>query len=184
MGWGVTLTMVEAGAAPVTPPLASTGNTVWAKKTFQAWPDWLLGSTFKFDPYQTASARPGPPALIQGNTFTREGGRLTWTGAVQCLHPPAALAALTNTCRWEGVSESTANATKRFRALSIERTLKSVSGEPARLSAMWISFEVSPLGPSRKVRSPAAFGVPMLSRRLLPLPAAWKTWPVTWSMAG
>src|SRR5438067_6926053 len=105
-------------------------------KTFQLWPDWLLGSTLLFDPYQTASARPAPPALIHGKTLTASPvpvePSLTWTGAVQLVQPVAAEAALTNTCRSDGVSEEMFQATNRFRAESIEATLKSVSGEPGR----------------------------------------------------
>src|SRR5206468_3356141 len=56
-------------------------------KTFHFWPDWLLGSTLLSDPYQTASARPGPPALIQGKTLTASpvpvDASLTCTGGVQ-----------------------------------------------------------------------------------------------------
>src|SRR5437763_14754172 len=76
-------------------------------KTFQLWPDWLLGSTFLSDPYQTASARPGPPALIQGKTLTASPvpvePSLTCTGGVQLDHPLAALAALTKTWRSAGL---------------------------------------------------------------------------------
>src|SRR5919197_1301337 len=87
MGCGVTLTSETVGAAPVTAPVESTGNTTWAMNTFQAWPDWLLGSTLLFEPYQTASARPGPPALIHGNTLTASpvpvDPSLTWVGGVR-----------------------------------------------------------------------------------------------------
>ena len=38
--------------------------------TFHAWSESLLGSALTLEPYQTASARPGPPALIHGNTLT------------------------------------------------------------------------------------------------------------------
>src|SRR5919204_1313713 len=134
MGCGVTLTRDTFGAAPVTAPVASTGNTTWAMNTFQAWPDWLLGSTLLSDPYQTASARPGPPALIHGNTFTASPvpvePSLTCTGAVQLVQPVFALAALTNTWRLVQSSLSSAHTTTRLRALSIESTEKSVSGEP------------------------------------------------------
>ena len=67
--------------------------------TFQACPFWLLGSTFLFEPYQTASARPAPPALIQGKTLTASPvpveASLTRTGFVHCRQPLAAEAALT-----------------------------------------------------------------------------------------
>src|SRR6267378_5062455 len=91
------------GAAPVTAPVVPfVGKTTWDMNTFQAWLLWLLGSTCLSDPYQTASARPGPPALIQGNTLVASPvvvePSLTCTGAVQLVHPLAALAALTNTC--------------------------------------------------------------------------------------
>src|SRR5882672_8258479 len=70
MGCGLTFTNVTLGAAPVTAPVGSVGYTAWDIKTFQACPDWLLGSALKFDPYHTASARPAPPALIHGKTLT------------------------------------------------------------------------------------------------------------------
>ena len=48
-------------------------------------------------PYHTASDRPGPPALIHGNTLTASPvaaeALLTWTGAVQLVHPLPAEAA-------------------------------------------------------------------------------------------
>ena len=70
-------------------------------KTFHDWLLWLLGSTFLSEPYQTASARPGPPALIHGNTFTASPvvveASLTCTGVLQLVQPVAALAALTKT---------------------------------------------------------------------------------------
>src|SRR5438128_7731333 len=98
-------------------------------KTFHAWPFWELGSTFLSEPYQTASARPGPPALIQGNTFTASpvvvDPSLTCTGAVHFVHPLAALAALTKTCRRLGVLLLMHQTRTRLRALSIERTEKS-----------------------------------------------------------
>src|SRR5438874_5421711 len=139
MGCGETLTSVAAGAWPVIAPLLSTGKASWFRNTFQAWPLWLDGSTFMFEPYQTASARPGPPALIHGKTLTASPLPVeafeTWTGFVQLRQPEAAEDALTNTWSWEGESVLTAQATKRFRALSIEATLNNVSGEPGRLSA-------------------------------------------------
>src|SRR5579871_5931109 len=130
--------------------------------TFQAWLSLTLGSATVSVPYQTASERPGPPALTQGKTFTLAGAWLTCTGVVHLLQPVSGLAALTNTWRSDGVPLEMAKATCRFRAESMERTLKSVSGEPFRLSAMWISLLGSPFGAvavgwSRKARSPAAF---------------------------
>src|SRR6266851_5930471 len=148
MGCGVTLTNVVDGAAPVIAPVVElVGNTTWLMNTFHAWPFWLLGSTFLSEPYQTASARPGPPALIHGKTLTASPASvepsLTWTGAVQRVHPLAALAALTKTCRCPGVPPLLGlmhQTTTRFRALSIERTEKSVSGEPVGVSVSLISF--------------------------------------------
>src|SRR5437870_1475220 len=111
-------------------------------KTFHFWWLLLLGSTFLSEPYQTASARPGPPALIHGKTLTASPvavlPSLTCTGGVQFRQPLAADAALTNTWRWPGVplSGSMHQTTNRFRFESIDNTEKSVSGEPARLSAM------------------------------------------------
>src|SRR6185437_2153407 len=94
--------------------------------TFHDWLLWLLGSTCRLEPYQTASARPGPPALIHGNTLVASPVEaepsLTWTGAVQVVHPLAALAALTKICRKAGFALSTAQTATRLRAVSIERT--------------------------------------------------------------
>lgn len=153
-----------------------------------------------FEPYQTASARPGPPACTHGKTFTASpvsvDPSLTWTGLVHFRQPLAADAALTKTCRSAGLPSFglSAQQTIRFRPESSEATVKSVSGEPLRLSATWIralSFPLPPgvVGASRKVSRPDASGVPMLSRRSkvpsgFEAPAAWKTLPVCWSIAG
>src|SRR5207244_4506719 len=143
-------------------------------KTFQLWPDWLLGSTLLFDPYQTASARPAPPALIHGKTLTASPvpvePSLTCTGGVQLDHPLAALAPLTKTCRFVQSLAPMHQTIFRLRAESMERTVKSVSGEPDKLSAMWIRLAgLQPVvpagGASRKVRFPLASGVPMLRSR-------------------
>src|SRR2546427_1892311 len=148
MGWGVTLTRETLGAAPVIAPLESVGYTTWATNTFQACPPWvLLGATFLSEPYHTASARPAPPALIHGKTFTASpvdvDASLTCTGALQVFHPLAALVALTKTWRWLGVSLLMHQTTTRLRALSIDSTEKSVSGEPVGVSAILMSFEKS-----------------------------------------
>src|SRR2546423_12339958 len=75
-------------------------------KTFHDWLLWLLGSPCLSEPYQTASARPGPPALSHGNTLVASPvavePSLTWTGAVHAVHPLAALEALTNVWRSAG----------------------------------------------------------------------------------
>src|SRR5919198_5666365 len=126
MGCGVTLTSVFFGAAPVIAPVESVGNTTWDMKTFHFWPLLPLGSTFLSEPYQTASARPGPPALIHGKTFTASpvavDPSLTWTGLVHLVHPVDAAAALTKTWRCEGFVRllSRTHATNRFRAVSID----------------------------------------------------------------
>src|SRR5947208_11526458 len=140
-------------------------------KTFHAWPLCELGSTFLSWPYQTASARPGPPALIHGNTFTASPvvveASLTCTGVVQLVHPLAALAALTKTCRWLGVLLLIHQTRTRLRALSIESTEKRVSGEPVGVSAILMSFfrscavPVAVVVASRKWSVPLASGVPM-----------------------
>ena len=128
-----------AGAAPVVAPVESTGNTSWFMNTFHAWPLWLLGSTCLFEPYQTASARPAPPALSHGNTFTASPvaieASLTRIGLVHVRHPDEAEDAATYTWSWARVPD-TAQATNRLRALSIDATLNNVSGEPGRLSAI------------------------------------------------
>src|SRR6266481_1499021 len=94
MGCGLTFTNVTLGAAPVTAPVGSVGYTAWDIKTFQACPDWLLGSTLLSEPYHTASARPAPPALIHGKTLTASpvtvDPSLTWTGVLQFVQPLAA----------------------------------------------------------------------------------------------
>src|SRR5437588_8488640 len=100
MGWGVTLIRAVVGGAPVTAPIELTGKTSCDMNTFQDWLLWLLGSTFWSEPYHTASARPGPPALIHGKTLTASPvvveASLTWIGVVQLVHS-GALAALTKT---------------------------------------------------------------------------------------
>src|SRR5438445_12006278 len=106
MGCGETLTSCLDGAPPVIAPVESVGNTTCDMKTFQDWLLWLLGSTWRLEPYQTASARPAPPALIHGNTLVASpvvvDPSLTCTGTVHLVHPLAALAALTNTWRSAG----------------------------------------------------------------------------------
>src|SRR5438105_1016656 len=108
MGWGVTFTRAAWGLPPVIAPVEFVGKTTCDMNTFQACPLWLLGSTLLFEPYHTASARPAPPALIQGKTFTASpvpvDPSLTWTGLVHLVHPVAAEAPLTKTWRREGVS--------------------------------------------------------------------------------
>src|SRR6184192_542333 len=132
-----------AGAAPVMPPLALVGKPNWDMKTFHSWSLWLLGSTCLSEPYQTASACPGPPALIHGKTLEASPlavePSLSWTGAVHCVHPLAALDALTNTWRSAGLSLSSAQTANRLRAVSIESTEKRTSGSPF-VSAMRTSL--------------------------------------------
>src|SRR5438309_10273727 len=136
--------------------------------TFHTWLLWLLGSTWRSDPYQTASARPGPPALIHGNTLVASPvavePSLTWTGAVQVRQPLDALEALTKVWRKAGLLLLMVQTTSRLRAVSIDRTENSVSGLPVGVSAMWTSFVRSrPPAPlsSRKCRIPDGSGVPM-----------------------
>src|SRR5205085_11853176 len=97
IGCGGTLTMVIVGAAGVTPPAASTGQTTWDMYTFQAWPPLVLGSMKASVPYQTESERPAAPATTQGKTFTFDGARLTCTGVAHCVQLVAALATVVNT---------------------------------------------------------------------------------------
>src|SRR5690349_683922 len=110
------------------PPLTFVGKTTCDMNTFHAWLLWLDGSTCLSDPYQTASARPGPPALIHGKTLVASPlalePSLTCTGAVHVRHPLAALEALTKTCRSAGLSLFTAQTAKRLRAVSIDSTAK------------------------------------------------------------
>src|SRR3989442_6202991 len=198
MGCGVPLTSWLDGAAPVTPPAAFVGNTTCDLKRFHDWSWGLLGSTSLSDPYQRAWARPGPPALSHGKTLVASPVEvepsLTWTGAVHRVHPLAALEALTKVWRKAGLLLLTVHTTSRLRPESIDRTEKRVSGEPVGVSAIWTSFVRSwPPAPlsSRKRSLPDGSGVPMFIQSPLDMhpllvvqPAAWKTLPVTWSMAG
>src|SRR5437879_13074045 len=121
----------------------------WAMNTFQACPLWLLGSTLMSEPYHTASARPGPPALIQGNTFTASPAAmepsLTCNGGAQFRQPLAAEAWLTKTCRWAGLPllGLSAQATNRLRAVSIDSTVNRVSADLGVLAAVWIRCALS-----------------------------------------
>src|SRR6267378_955495 len=167
MGCGVTFTSCFEGAAPVIPPLVLVGNTTCDMKTFHDWLLWLLGSTFLSEPYQTASALPGPPALSHGKTFTASpvfvDPSLTCTGLVHVFQPLASLAALTKTCRRLGVLLLMHQTRMRLRAVSIESTEKRVSGEPVGVSAILMSFVRSCPLPvaSRKWSVPVVSGVPM-----------------------
>src|SRR5205814_10463005 len=144
IGCGVTFPSCFDGAPPVIPPLALVGNTTWDMKTFHDWLLWLLGSTCLSEPYQTAAVRPGPPALSHGKTLVASPvavePSLTWTGAVQLVHPLAALEALTNVWRNAGLLLLTAHTTSRLRPESIERTEKRVSGDPVGVSAILMSL--------------------------------------------
>src|SRR5256885_12217234 len=126
------------------PPLELVGKTSCDMKTFHDWLLWLLGSTRLSEPYQTASARPGPPALIHGKTFVASPvpvePSLTWTGDVQLVHPLAALEALTNVWRRAGLLLLIVQTTSRLRPESIESTEKSESGEPVRVTAILTSL--------------------------------------------
>src|SRR5438045_8751738 len=111
-------------------------------RTCHFWPDWLLGSTLLSDPYQTASARPGPPALIHGKTLTASPvpvePSLTCTGGVQFDHPLAALAPLTTTCRFVQSLALIFQTTYRLRAESIDSPEQRVSDDHVRVSAILI----------------------------------------------
>src|SRR5438876_1367757 len=159
-------------------------------KTFHGWFLWLPGSTVLSEPYQTAAARPGPPALIHGKTSTASPvvvePSLTCTGVLQLVQPLAALAALTKTWRRLGVLLLMHQTTKRLRALSIDSTEKSVSGELAVSAILMSFFRSCPPAPlvSRKWSVPLASGVPMFRNipfDVQPLaivqPAAWTTLP-------
>src|SRR5258707_10273421 len=124
-------------------------------------------------PPHTGAGRPAPPALIHGKTLTASpvtvDPSLTWTGVLHFVQPLAAEAALTKTCRRAGLPlfGLRAQVMNRLRAMSMDSTVKSVLGDPGRLSAMWISLLESPhglaVGKSRNVRSPPWSGVPILS---------------------
>src|SRR3954463_5879267 len=114
IGCGLTRTSFTLGAAPVIAPPAPVGNTTCDMKTFHFWPDFELGSAPLSLPYQTASARPAPPASSHGKMFTASPvavePSLTWNGGVHDFQPPAALAALTKTWRWAGLSAGASSA--------------------------------------------------------------------------
>src|SRR2546423_10625831 len=114
IGCGVTRTSCTLGAAPVIAPPAPVGNTTWDMKTFHFWPDFELGSADLSEPYHTASARPAPPAFSHGKMLTASPvavePSLTWNGGVQVRQPLAALAALTKTWRWAGLSAGASSA--------------------------------------------------------------------------
>src|SRR5438445_13252797 len=117
MGCGETLTSCLDGAPPVIAPVESVGNTTCDMKTFHDWSLWLVGSTWRLEPYQTASARPAPRALIHANTLFASPvvatPSLSCTGAAHLVHPVAALAALTTTCRRAGLRLASAHTTWR-----------------------------------------------------------------------
>src|ERR1700704_1888916 len=170
MGCGVTLTSCLEGAPPVMPPVELVGNTTCDMNTFHDCWFLLLGSTCLSEPYQTASARPGPPAFSHGKMLVASPvavePSLTWTGAVQVLHPLAALEALTKVWRRAGslLVGLTVQTTSRLRPVSIDRTEKSVSGEPAGVSAILtrrLRSWLPPPASSRKCRVPVPSGVPM-----------------------
>src|SRR5438128_11075982 len=121
------------------PPDELVGKTTCDMKTFHDWLLWLLGSTSLSDPYHTASARPGPPALSHGKTLVASPvavePSLTWTGAVHRVQPLAALDALTKVWRKAGLLLLTVHTTSRLRADAIDSTEKRVSGEPVGVSA-------------------------------------------------
>src|SRR2546421_9320010 len=139
--------------------------------TSHDWPASVLGSAFMLEPYHTASARPGPPATIQGKMLTIDGGELSRTGALHLVHDVDAEATLTHTWRCAGSVLRPTQATKRLRPWSMDAATKFaaspvLSGTPV---ATVIRFEALP-GSSRKVRAPVASGVPMFSLTL-PLPS-------------
>src|SRR5438874_11297107 len=98
-------------------------------KTFQDWLLWLLGSTCLTEPYQTASARPGPPALSQGKTLVASPvavePSLTWTSTVQDVHSLAALEAMTKIWRWRGPVLLTAHTASKMRTGPMDGAEKS-----------------------------------------------------------
>src|SRR3954468_12665414 len=107
IGCGLTRTSFTLGAAPVIAPPAPVGNTTCDMKTFHLWPDFELGSATLSEPYQTASARPAPPACSHGKMFTASPvavePSLIWKGGVHVRQPLAALDALTKICRCAGL---------------------------------------------------------------------------------
>src|SRR5207248_4477760 len=99
------------------PPPELVGKTTCDMNTFHDWLLWLLGSTCLSEPYQTAAVRPGPPALSHGKTLVASAvavePSLIWTGAVQLVHPLAALEALTHVRRNAGLLLLTSHATSK-----------------------------------------------------------------------
>src|SRR5712692_11158451 len=111
--------------------------------------------------------------------LTSEGGELTCL-TVQLRQPLAARATATKAWRSDGIWLLPTQVTYRLRAVSIEVTTK-LAASPASLGtlvAAVISLSWSPqgfvFGKSRKVRSPFASGVPMLSLMVEPSNWAWK----------
>src|SRR5437868_2865893 len=90
----------ETGALPGSPASPLTGlpdrpgPPFWRAMVITGAPGW---SASELVPYQTGSDRPGPPAAIHGNTFTFDGGWLTWTGVAHCAQLVAALATVVKT---------------------------------------------------------------------------------------
>src|SRR4051794_36991356 len=139
IGCGLTRTSRTVGAAPVIAPPAPVGNTTCDMNAFHFCPAFVLGSATLSLPYQTASARPAPPACSHGKMFTASPvavePSLTWNGGVQVRQPLAALAALTKTWRCAGLSllgSSSTQTTNRLRAWSSEAAVNSTLGSPGR----------------------------------------------------
>src|SRR4051794_2969480 len=139
IGCGLTRTRRWVGAAPVIAPPAPVGKTTCDMNTFHFWPDFELGSASLSLPYQTASARPAPPACSHGKMFTASPvavePSLTWNGGVHVRQPLVALAALTKTWRWPGLSSlgsSSAHTRNRWRAWSSEAAVNRTLGSPGR----------------------------------------------------
>src|SRR5438270_8458619 len=82
--------------------------------------------------------------------------------------------AVTNTWSFAGVPDPIVHSAYRLRAASMNSTTQWASGDPSRPHETLMRVEAN-------VRLPVASGVPTFIFTQLPLPAASKTLPVTWS---
>jgi len=112
--------------------------------TFQAWPALLLGSAKLLVPYQTESDRPGPPATIHGNTFTFDGGRLTWTGVAHCVQFVAALATVVKT--WKVLAPLVAENPEERSHAPGRRHTRILRGADTEIDLIWMTSPTNTQG--------------------------------------